>query len=213
MDFSDILVNTDRLLDIPDVLDKVQEKFRYIMVDEYQDTNNIQYKIVNKIAKKYGNICVVGDENQSIYGFRGANIQNILDFEKDYPNATVVKLEENYRSTSVILDAANSVIRNNSSARDKKLWTKKTVGEKITVEGCYDGREEAGFVVGEIIKGKAKGAKYKDFTILYRTNAQSRMFEEKLLRENIPYKIFGAILSKSRDKRYCSLFSSNQQYY
>jgi len=193
MDFSDILVNTDRLLDIPDVLDKVQEKFRYIMVDEYQDTNNIQYKIVNKIAKKYGNICVVGDENQSIYGFRGANIQNILDFEKDYPNATVVKLEENYRSTSVILDAANSVIRNNSSARDKKLWTKKTVGEKITVEGCYDGREEAGFVVGEIIKGKAKGAKYKDFTILYRTNAQSRMFEEKLLRENIPYKIFGGM--------------------
>ena len=199
MDFSDILVNTDRLLDIPDILDKVQDKFRYIMVDEYQDTNNIQYKIVNKIAKKYGNICVVGDENQSIYGFRGANIQNILNFEKDYPDATVVKLEENYRSTSVILDAANSVIRNNSSARDKKLWTKKTVGEKITVERCADGREEASFVIGEIIKGKAKGAKYKDFTILYRTNAQSRMFEEKLLRENIPYKIFwwNAILPKS----------------
>lgn len=193
MDFSDILVNTDKLLDIPDILDKVQDKFRYIMVDEYQDTNNIQYKIVNKIAKKYGNICVVGDENQSIYGFRGANIQNILNFEKDYPTATVVKLEENYRSTSVILDAANSVIRNNSSARDKKLWTKKTVGEKITVEGCADGREEASFVIGEIIKGKAKGAKYKDFTILYRTNAQSRTFEEKLLRENIPYKIFGGM--------------------
>ncbi|MBM6822245.1 3'-5' exonuclease, partial [Fusobacterium mortiferum] len=151
------------------------------------------YKIVNKIAKKYGNICVVGDENQSIYGFRGANIQNILNFEKDYPDATVVKLEENYRSTSVILNAANSVIRNNSSARDKKLWTKKTVGEKITVERCADGREEASFVIGEIIKGKAKGAKYKDFTILYRTNAQSRMFEEKLLRENIPYKIFGGM--------------------
>lgn len=193
MDFSDILVNTDRLLDIPDILDKVQEKFRYIMVDEYQDTNNIQYKIVNKIAKKYGNICVVGDENQSIYGFRGANIQNILDFEKDYPNATVVKLEENYRSTSVILDAANSVIRNNSSARDKKLWTKKIVGEKITVKSCYNAIEEAGFVVGEIIKGKAKGAKYKDFTILYRTNAQSRVLERKFITENIPYKIFGGM--------------------
>ena len=112
-------------------LNKIQEKFRYIMVDEYQDTNNIQYNIINKIAKKYGNICVVGDENQSIYGFRGANIQNILDFEKDYPDAAVVKLEENYRSTSVILDAANAVIKNNTSARDKKLWTKKTNGEKI----------------------------------------------------------------------------------
>lgn len=191
MDFSDILVNTNRILEIPDVLNKVQDKFQYIMVDEYQDTNNIQYKIVNKIAKKYGNICVVGDENQSIYGFRGANIQNILNFEKDYPDATVVKLEENYRSTSVILDAANAVIKNNSSARDKKLWTKKSVGEKITLESCSDGREEASYVVGEIIRGKAKGSKYRDFTILYRTNAQSRMFEEKLLRENIPYKIFG----------------------
>lgn len=191
MDFSDILVNTNRILEIPDVLNKVQDKFQYIMVDEYQDTNNIQYKIVNKIAKKYGNICVVGDENQSIYGFRGANIQNILNFEKDYPDATVVKLEENYRSTSVILDAANAVIKNNSSARDKKLWTKKSVGEKITLESCSDGREEASYVAGEIIRGKAKGNKYRDFTILYRTNAQSRMFEEKLLRENIPYKIFG----------------------
>ncbi|WP_291259160.1 ATP-dependent helicase [Fusobacterium sp.] len=193
MDFSDILVNTDRLLEISDILNKVQDKFKYIMVDEYQDTNNIQYKLVNKIAKKYGNICVVGDENQSIYGFRGANIQNILDFEKDYPDAKVVKLEENYRSTSVILDAANSVIKNNTSSRDKKLWTKKSVGEKITVEGCSDARAEANFVVGEIIKGKAKGVKYRDFTVLYRTNAQSRMFEEKLLRENIPYKIFGGM--------------------
>ena len=215
MDFSDILVNTDKLLEIGDILSKVQGKFQYIMVDEYQDTNNIQYKIVNKIAKKYGNICVVGDENQSIYGFRGANIQNILDFEKDYPQAMVVKLEENYRSTSVILDAANSVIKNNSSARDKKLWTKKTVGEKITVEACQDGREEAGFVVGEIIKGKAKGAKYRDFTILYRTNAQSRMFEEKLLRENIPYKIFGGMQFYQRAEikdivAYLSVINNNE---
>ena len=193
MDFSDILINTAKLLEIPDILTKIQEKFRYIMVDEYQDTNNIQYKIVNKIAKKYGNICVVGDENQSIYGFRGANIQNILDFEKDYPDAVVVKLEENYRSTSVILDAANAVISNNSSARDKKLWTKKNTGEKITLLDCSDGRQEVGVIIKEIIKGKAAGKKYRDFTILYRMNAQSRLFEEGFLRYNIPYKIFGGM--------------------
>lgn len=193
MDFSDILINTAKLLEIPDILNKVQDKFRYIMVDEYQDTNNIQYKIINKIAGKYGNLCVVGDENQSIYGFRGANIQNILDFEKDYPNAEVVKLEENYRSTSVILDAANAVISNNSSARDKKLWTKKTTGEKITLLQCNDGRQEVNIIIEEIIKGKNQGKKYRDFTILYRTNAQSRLFEEGFLRFNIPYKIFGGM--------------------
>ena len=194
MDFSDILVNTKKILEIPDVLNKIQEKFRYIMVDEYQDTNNIQYNIINKIAKKYGNICVVGDENQSIYGFRGANIQNILDFEKDYPDAAVVKLEENYRSTSVILDAANAVIKNNTSARDKKLWTKKTNGEKIKVLSCVDGREEVSLIVNEILKGKVQeGKKYRDFTILYRINAQSRLFEEGFLRSNIPYKVFGGM--------------------
>ena len=194
MDFSDILVNTKKILEIPDVLNKIQEKFRYIMVDEYQDTNNIQYNIINKIAKKYGNICVVGDENQSIYGFRGANIQNILDFEKDYPDAKVVKLEENYRSTSVILDAANAVIKNNTSARDKKLWTKKTSGEKIKVLSSVDGREEVSLIVNEILKGKIQeGKKYRDFTILYRINAQSRLFEEGFLRSNIPYKVFGGM--------------------
>ena len=194
MDFSDILVNTKKILEIPDVLNRIQEKFRYIMVDEYQDTNNIQYNIINKIAKKYGNICVVGDENQSIYGFRGANIQNILDFEKDYPDAEVVKLEENYRSTSVILDAANAVIKNNTSARDKKLWTKKTSGEKIKVLSSVDGREEVSLIVNEILKGKIQeGKKYRDFTILYRINAQSRLFEEGFLRNNIPYKVFGGM--------------------
>ena len=194
MDFSDILVNTKKILEIPDVLNKIQEKFRYIMVDEYQDTNNIQYNIINKIAKKYGNICVVGDENQSIYGFRGANIQNILDFEKDYPDAAVVKLEENYRSTSVILDAANAVIKNNTSARDKKLWTKKTNGEKIKVLSCVDGREEVSLIINEILKRKVQeGKKYRDFTILYRMNAQSRLFEEGFLRNNIPYKVFGGM--------------------
>ena len=194
MDFSDILVNTKKILEIPDVLNRIQEKFRYIMVDEYQDTNNIQYNIINKIAKKYGNICVVGDENQSIYGFRGANIQNILDFEKDYPDAEVVKLEENYRSTSVILDAANAVIKNNTSARDKKLWTKKTNGEKIKVLSCVDGEEEARKIANEILKGKVQeGKKYRDFTILYRTNAQSRLFEKTLSDNSIPYKVFGGM--------------------
>ena len=175
-------------------LNRIQEKFRYIMVDEYQDTNNIQYNIINKIAKKYGNICVVGDENQSIYGFRGANIQNILDFEKDYPDAAVVKLEENYRSTSVILDAANAVIKNNTSARDKKLWTKKTNGEKIKVLSYVDGEEEAREIANEILKRKVQeGKKYRDFTILYRTNAQSRLFEKTLSDNSIPYKVFGGM--------------------
>lgn len=215
MDFSDILVNTSRLLDIPEVLEKVQEKFKYIMVDEYQDTNNIQYIIINKIARKYGNICVVGDENQSIYGFRGANIQNILDFEKDYPSAKVIKLEENYRSTSVILEAANEVIKNNTTSKNKKLWTKKVEGDKITVQSCEDGRDEAGFVALEILKGKKAGRKYRDFTILYRTNAQSRMFEEKFLRDNIPYKIFGGMQFYQRAEikdliAYLSIINNNQ---
>lgn len=193
MDFSDILVNTNKLLDIEEILEKIQEKFHYIMVDEYQDTNNIQYKIINKIAKKYGNLCVVGDENQSIYGFRGANIQNILDFEKDYPNAKIVKLEENYRSTSAILDAANSVIKNNKSSRDKNLWTKKPQGELITLKECEDGREEVNYIIEEIVKRKKMGKSYREFTILYRTNAQSRLFEEGLMKYNIPYKIFGGM--------------------
>lgn len=193
MDFSDILVNLHKLLDIPEVLEKLQEKFQYIMVDEYQDTNNIQYNIVTKIASKYRNICVVGDENQSIYGFRGANIKNILDFEKDYKDALVVKLEENYRSTSAILTAANEVIKNNKTAKDKNLWTKKPQGELITVKECLDGREEVNYIIEEIIKRKNMGKSYREFTILYRTNAQSRLFEEGLLKYNIPYKVFGGM--------------------
>lgn len=193
MDFSDILVNTNKLLDNSEILDKVQDKFKYIMVDEYQDTNNIQYQIVNKIAKKYRNICVVGDENQSIYGFRGANIQNILDFEKDYKDATVIKLEENYRSTKVILEAANTIIRNNKSSKNKNLWTKRATGNRILLKACENGRQEVNFVMDEIKKLKSSGKRYNDFTILYRTNAQSRLFEEGFLREGIPYKIFGGI--------------------
>ena len=193
MDFSDILTNTYKLLENREVLEKLQEKFKYIMVDEYQDTNNIQYKIINKIAAKYRNICVVGDENQSIYGFRGADIRNILDFEKDYPDAVVIKLEENYRSTKIILDAANEVIKNNKTSKDKKLWTKKVSGDKIILKPCSDGRDEVSFVIEEIAEMKKDGRRYNDFTILYRTNAQSRLFEEGFLRYNIPYKVFGGM--------------------
>ncbi|WP_300394184.1 ATP-dependent helicase [Fusobacterium sp.] len=193
MDFSDILTNTYKLLENKEILEKLQEKFKYIMVDEYQDTNNIQYKIVNKIAQKYRNICVVGDENQSIYGFRGADIRNILDFEKDYKDAEVIKLEENYRSTKIILDAANEVIKNNKTSKNKKLWTKKVSGDKIILKPCSDGRDEVNFVIEEIVQMKNKGRRYNDFTILYRTNAQSRLFEEGFLRYNIPYKVFGGM--------------------
>ena len=193
MDFSDIIVNTEKLLKIPEILTKIQEKFKYIMVDEYQDTNKIQYNIISSIANKYKNICVVGDENQSIYGFRGADIQNILSFEKDYKDALIVKLEENYRSTSVILDAANNVIKNNKTSKDKKLWTRKAKGEMISLLACNDGREEASIILEEIQKEKTQGKKYKNFTILYRTNAQSRLFEEGFLKNNIPYKVFGGM--------------------
>lgn len=193
IDFSDILLNTKKLLEIPEILEKIQSKYQYIMVDEYQDTNNIQYQIVNMIAAKHRNICVVGDENQSIYGFRGANIQNILNFEKDYKEALVVKLEQNYRSTAVILDAANAVIRNNSSAKDKNLWTDKTEGSKIEIIRAMNQRDEVEKLVGEIAKEKQKGRQYKEMTILYRTNAQSRVFEESFLRYRIPYKIFGGM--------------------
>ena len=193
MDFSDILTNTYKLLENQEILEKLQEKFKYIMVDEYQDTNNIQYRIINKIAQKYRNICVVGDENQSIYGFRGADIRNILDFEKDYKDAEVIKLEENYRSTKIILEAANEVIKNNKTSKNKKLWTNKASGDKIILKSCSDGRDEVNFVIEEIVKMKTQGRRYNDFTILYRTNAQSRLFEEGFLRYNIPYKVFGGM--------------------
>ncbi len=193
MDFSDILTNTNKLLKDEEILEKVQNKYKYIMVDEYQDTNNIQYDIITRIAAKNRNICVVGDENQSIYGFRGANIQNILDFEKEYKDAIVIKLEENYRSTKVILEAANSVIKNNTTSKDKKLWTSNSKGDNILLKSCRDGREEVRYIISEIKQMRDQGKRYNDFTILYRTNAQSRLFEEGFLRENIPYKIFGGM--------------------
>lgn len=193
MDFSDILVNTYNLLKLPHILERIQNKYRYVMIDEYQDTNNLQYKIIDLIAKKNLNLCVVGDENQSIYGFRGANISNILNFEKNYSNSKIIKLEENYRSTSVILEAANEVIKNNKSSKDKKLWTQNENGELIQILECDNGRDEVNKIIDIIREEHSKGVPYKDITILYRTNAQSRIFEEGFLRYNIPHKVFGGI--------------------
>lgn len=193
MDFSDLLLNARRLLDDKYVLDIIQNRYQYIVVDEYQDTNNIQYEIINLIAAKYRNICVVGDEDQSIYAFRGANIENILNFEKDYPDAYTIKLERNYRSTKRILDTANELIRNNKSSKGKKLWTDGSEGEKIKIFNAKTPYDEAEFIVKEIKTKSKSGVDYKDMTILYRTNAQSRVLEEKLLEGNVPYKIYGGM--------------------
>ena len=198
MDFSDILLNTYKLLQKPEILEKVQNKYKYIMIDEYQDTNNLQYKIIDLIARKSSNLCVVGDENQSIYGFRGANILNILNFETNYNNAKIVKLEENYRSTTTILDAANELIKNNKSSKDKKLWTQNGKGDLIKVLVCDNGRDEVSRIIEFIRENHQNGVPYRDMTILYRTNAQSRIFEEGLLRYSIPHKVFGGISFYSR---------------
>ncbi|MBP9478561.1 MAG: UvrD-helicase domain-containing protein [Sebaldella sp.] len=193
MDFSDLILNANKVLDDPVVLERVQDRYRYIIVDEYQDTNYLQYEIINKISKKYNNICVVGDEDQSIYAFRGADISNILNFEKDYKNALVVKLEENYRSTERILNAANELIKNNKSSRGKKLWTNAGKGEKIKIYNAPNTYDEANFIADEIVKKHKEGVSYKDMAILYRTNAQSRILEEKMLLNNIKYKIYGGM--------------------
>ena len=198
MDFSDILLNTYKLLQKPEILEKVQNKYKYIMIDEYQDTNNLQYKIIDLIARKSSNLCVVGDENQSIYGFRGANILNILNFENNYNNAKIVKLEENYRSTTTILDAANELIKNNKSSKDKKLWTQNGKGDLIKVLACDNARDEVSRIIEIIKRNHQNGIAYRDMTILYRTNAQSRLFEEGFLRYNIPHKVFGGISFYSR---------------
>ena len=193
MDFSDLLVNARKLLDDKFILERIQERYKYIMVDEYQDTNDIQYEIINLIAEKYKNICVVGDEDQSIYAFRGANINNILNFERDYKDAFTVKLEQNYRSTKKILDTANELIKNNKSSKGKNLWTNSSEGEKIKVYNATDIFDEANYIVSEIRKKVKNEASYKNMTILYRTNAQSRILEEKLLAANVPYKIYGGM--------------------
>ena len=198
MDFSDILLNTYKLLQNSSILEKIQKKYKYIMIDEYQDTNNLQYKIIDLIARKSSNLCVVGDENQSIYGFRGANILNILNFENNYKNAKIIKLEENYRSTSTILDAANELIKNNKSSKDKKLWTQNGKGDLIKVLVCDNARDEVSKIIDIIKENHQNGIPYKDMTILYRTNMQSRVFEEGLLRYNIPHKVFGGISFYSR---------------
>jgi len=195
MDFDDLLLNTNILFrDFPDVLEKYQDKFQYILVDEYQDTNFSQYLIINKLSEKTKNICVVGDDAQSIYAFRGAKIENILNFRKDYPEYQLYKLEQNYRSTKTIVEAANSLIKKNKEQIPKKVYSKNDVGDKIKVIEAETDKDEA-YTVARIIQDTAidRGYEYKDFAILYRTNAQSRSFEEALRRFNIPYKVFGSI--------------------
>ena len=193
MDFSDLILNANKILDNSEVLGRVQERYKYIIVDEYQDTNDLQYEIINKIASKYNNICVVGDEDQSIYAFRGANINNILNFERDYKNALVIKLEKNYRSTERILNAANELIRNNKSSRGKKLWTDAGEGEKIQVFNASNTFDEANFIAEEILRKNREGIPFKNMAILYRTNAQSRVLEEKMLLNNIKYRVYGGM--------------------
>jgi DNA helicase-2/ATP-dependent DNA helicase PcrA len=195
LDFDDLIVRTVELFTLrPDVLEEYQDRFRYIMVDEYQDTNVAQYQLIRRLAKKYRNLCVVGDDDQSIYKFRGANIQNILGFEKDFADATVIKLEQNYRSTKTILEAANEVIRNNFGRKAKRLWTSNDDGELIEWLNLQSEHEEAEFVARTIIDQiENQGKEYSDFAILYRTNAQSRVMEEKFVQHNIPYKLVGGV--------------------
>ncbi len=195
LDFDDLLLKAVQLFQTqPEVLDYYQERFRYIMIDEYQDTNTVQFQLVSLLAAKYRNLCVVGDDDQSIYKFRGANIRNILNFEQVFEDARVIKLEQNYRSTSTILDAANAVIRNNRGRKEKTLWTDNGQGEKITFRQFDTAYDEAEYIVGDIKENIENGrCNYNDNAVLYRTNAQSRLLEEKLVAANIPYKIVGGI--------------------
>ena len=191
LDFDDLLVKTVELFQAKqEVLEYYQDRFRYIMVDEYQDTNTVQFKLVSLLAAKYRNICVVGDDDQSIYRFRGANIKNILSFEETFPGAKVIKLEQNYRSTKMILDSANEVIKNNAGRKDKTLWQENEVGERPVFREFGSSFDEAEWVVRDIVK---KGGPWKDYAILYRTNAQSRLFEEKCIAYNLPYRLVGGV--------------------
>ncbi len=195
LDFDDLLVKTVELFtQCPDVLKQYQDKFRYIMVDEYQDTNGVQFELISQLAGQLKNICVVGDDDQSIYKFRGADITNILEFEKNYPGAKIIRLEQNYRSTGTILDAANQVIKNNVRRKSKKLWTEQERGVPITYRKLPNEKLEALFASETIVRGiESEGKNYKDYAILYRTNAQSRVFEESLIKYNIPYKMVGGV--------------------
>lgn len=191
LDFDDLLMCTVKILkNYPDIRAKYQQRFQYIMVDEYQDTNRAQYVLVNLLAEKHHNLCVVGDDDQSIYGFRQADIRNILDFERDYPEAKVIKLEENYRSSQCILDAANEVIRNNRGRKEKRLWTRNREGERIVKYRAHNEQDEARFV-SEQINELVKDNRYQDFAVLMRTNAQSRVLEEWFMRRGIPYRVIG----------------------
>ena len=193
VDFDDLLLLPVKLfMKNKDILDYYQEKFKYILIDEYQDTNEVQYKLSKLLASKYKNIFVVGDPDQSIYKFRGANFRNILNFEKDYKDTLIIPLEENYRSTNNILEAANSVIKNNKERKDKSLWSSKGEGEKIKYLRAYDGKHEIQLVLEEIKKLYNKGYDYKDIGVLYRTNAQARTVEEMFLKDNLPYKVVGS---------------------
>ncbi len=195
MDFDDLLLRTNELLTrFPEVLSKYQDRFRYILVDEYQDTNHSQYLIVKALASRYENLCVVGDDAQSIYAFRGANIQNILNFQNDYPDAQLIRLEQNYRSTKNIVKAANAIIAKNKNQIQKEVWTSNEEGELIKVYRALSDGEEGRYVAGTIFdKALSEQKPYKDFCVLYRTNAQSRAIEEALRKKNIPYKIYGGL--------------------
>lgn len=199
LDFDDLLILPITLFKKnPDVLAYYQDRYRYIFIDEYQDTNYAQYLLTKMISAKYHNICVVGDNDQSIYAFRGANYKNILNFEKDYPDCKVVMLEQNYRSTKTILNAANSVIKNNKERKDKNLWSLKESNEKITYYKAADETDEVHYILKKVKELVASGVSYQDMAILYRTNAQSRVFEQELLKQNIPYRIIGSFYFYSR---------------
>ena len=199
VDFDDLLLKPVRLFEKdPDILAEYQNRYRYILVDEYQDTNPVQYKLCKLLSSKYRNIFVVGDMNQSIYDFRQADYKNIEYFERDFKDCTVYKLEENYRSTNNILNAANQVIKNNTHRKDLKLWSEKGDGLKIKYKRCYEEKDEAHYVVGEIKKLLDEGVRRKDIAILYRTNGQSRVIEEEIVRNNIPYKVVGSVYFYNR---------------
>ena len=192
LDFDDLLVKTVQLLQTqPDVLENYQERFRYIMVDEYQDTNTVQFQLVRLLAGKYRNLCVVGDDDQSIYSWRGADIRNILEFERDWPEAKTVKLEENYRSTATILECANAVIAHNQSRKSKELFTRGERGEKVAVFLAADERDEGRWIAATADDLHARGSSYNDIAVFYRTNAQSRILEDMFLRAGVPYRIVG----------------------
>ena len=192
MDFDDLICNTVKLFEQnPDVLEFYQKRFKYIMVDEYQDTNKSQYRLISLLAAMRNNICVVGDDDQSIYRFRGATIENILSFENEFKGAAVIRLEQNYRSTGTILDAANNVIKNNIERKGKTLWTENPVGEKITLHTASSEREEAMYIAKTILDGVAAGRSFSDYAVLYRMNAQSNAVEQALSRSGIPHRVIG----------------------